>query len=536
MEENPNQNSSMQPSEHSIRSRFLRAISKFDRNSWKFSLLTGVVITLISIIYVQSVMAKWGVYGFSFDDSWIHVQYARTIFEGRPWQYAWGIPSTGSSGPLWSVILSPIFIFGYDHDTVVTSVLIIAAVLYIIDVFLVGEIVRQHTHRWQYVIVGQVIFVLVPRNGGLMLSGMETPLGMMLILLALLLLPRPEMRYDPVLGIVAGLAYLCRPEFVLIAALCLPIRSIAVLYRDRLKKERILTVFAMFALAALVVLPWVLQCYSTTGLPLADSYYSKMRWGVTQEAIDLWDFFWFQVWFLSEPYLVLGFLGAFALLVIKRRPYELILGTALYALYRLTMPSMSLLFAARYLVPLFDILSVAFTCGIAVIIERFIRAESLKKPKEIEFRTLMVVFILLLLFFPSIISNDWYTNVHANQTKNIEEMQVNLSIWIRENVPDDAVIATYDVGAIGFFARGRVLDQYGLVTPPLLHNYTTLSEQADYLKEMNCTYIMYYVEWFQWLRFAIMNKGGLATELYRAHLDDNVVCGTDNMAVYSITW
>jgi hypothetical protein len=69
-----------------------------------------------------------------------------------------------------------------------------------------------------------------------------------------------------------------------------------------------------------------------------------------------------------------------------------------------------------------------------------------------------------------------------------------------------------------------------------LHNYTTLNEQVNYLKVMNCTYIMYYVEWFQGLRFTIIAQGGFITELYRAHLDDNVVCGTDNMAVYQITW
>ena len=109
-------------------------------------------------------------------------------------------------------------------------------------------------------------------------------------------------------------------------------------------------------------------------------------------------------------------------------------------------------------------------------------------------------------------------------------------MWIRDNVPDDAVIATYDVGALGFFARGIVLDQYGLVTPLLLHNFTTLIEQVAYLRNMNCSYIMYYVEWFVYLGNTIQAVGGSYTELYRVHLDDNVVCGTDNMAVYQITW
>ncbi|MFW9893064.1 MAG: hypothetical protein ACFFFO_12715 [Candidatus Thorarchaeota archaeon] len=514
----------------------LKELLRVEWTSWKFTLLTAVIITLFSISYVQYVMASWGIYGFSFDDSWIHVQYARTIFEGRAWEYAWGIPSTGSSGPLWSVVLSPIFLFGYDHDTVVTAVLAISGILYIIDVFLVGEIVKQHTEKWELAILGQIIFVLVPRNAGLMLSGMETPLGMMMILLSLLFLPRQEWQYDIILGLVVGLAYLCRPEFVLIAALCLPIRSLIGLYRDDNRKRRLLTLSAMFALAVLVVLPWILHCYNTTGLPLPDSYYSKLRWGVDQGGFDLWNWFWLRTWFPSEPYLSLGFVGGVVILVAKRRPYELVLISSLYALYYLTMPGMSFLFAARYLVPLFDLMAIAFISGLALVLEAgLIRVSKSSNPgdKDVIFITAAVIFLL---FTPSLISSVGYVEHHANQAKNIEEMQVHLALWIRDNIPENATIATYDVGALGFFARGTVLDTYGLVTPLLLHNYTNAYSQSEFLRDVNCTYIMYYVEWFPYFRHAITNVGGAVTELYTVHLDDPVVVGTPNMAVYHIQW
>ncbi|MFX1482066.1 MAG: hypothetical protein ACFFCP_02650 [Promethearchaeota archaeon] len=525
-----------QPSNINVFFFRLKQLFKIERDSWKLRLITAVGITLTSIFYVQYVMAQWGIYGFAFDDSWIHVQYARTIFEGRPWEYAQGIPSTGSSGPLWSVVLSPIFLFGTSHDAVVTSVLVISGVLYIIDVFLVGEIVKQNTGRWQYAILGQIVFVLVPRNAGLMLSGMETPLGMMMLLLALLFLPRLKWQYDILLGVIAGLAYLCRPEFVLLAAVCLPIRSLVVLYKDKKRKQRLLTLSAMFALAALVVLPWVLHCYNTTGLPLPDSYYSKLRWGVTQEAVDLWNFFWFAAWFPTEPYLALSFVGGAALMLLKRRPYELTLIVSLYALYRLTMPGMSFLFAARYLVPLFDLMAIAFTCGIAIIVEQIFKVQHLQDAADVEFSMVVASVFVLLLFTPSIVSSVGYVDHHANQAKNIEEMQVHLSLWIRENVPQNATIATYDVGAIGYFARGTVLDIYGLVTPVLLHNYTSVYTQAEYLHSVNCTYIMFYVEWFPYLRSAIFSEGGFVTELYRVTLSDPVVVGTPNMAVYHIEW
>jgi hypothetical protein len=499
-----------------------------------FLAVTGTVVAFLSALHVFLVAAAWGVFGFPFDDSWIHVQYACTIFEGRAWEYARGIPSTGSSAPLWSVILAPIFLFGYAQDTIVASVLAISTMLYAVDTFLVGILVKEHTRRWQIAVLGQIVFVLVPRNAGLMLSGMETPLAMMMLLLAVMLLPKKDVKYDLILGVIAGLAYLCRPEFVLIAAICLPVRAIYLLIRNRLSIKRIVSVVCMFGLAALVVAPWVLHCLGTTRLPLADSYYSKLRWGVTEDAINLWNFFWYSAWFPTEPYLALGFLGGIGLAA-KGRPYEILMSTSLFILYRLTIPSTSLLFAARYLVPLFDLFAISFVAGCFIIIERLFTSQKASSFTGTE-RTVVAATIILILFAPSLSSYVLHVDIHANQIKNINDMQVTLSEWVRDNIPENAVIASYDVGALGYFSRCTVIDVYGLVTPEMLHNRTTLHDQAVFLKELNCDYIMFYEEWFVYLWWEINNVGGTATRIISIHIELNVVCGTSNMAVYRVIW
>jgi hypothetical protein len=498
--------------------------------------ISGIVLTLFSMIHVLVDMTSRGVYGFSFDDSWIHVQYARTIFEGRPWEYSAGIPSTGSSGPLWSVVLSPIFLFGYERDTIVTSVLFISAVFYIACTILVGHLVKERTNLTSIAIAAQAVFVLVPRNTGLMLSGMETPLGMFIILLILLFLTREDKRYDPILGILAGLAYLCRPEFVLVAALCFPVRSVVMLYKDRLSPKRLLSLLSMFGLAVLVVLPWILHCLNTTGLPLPDSYYSKMRWGVSQTDIDYWNFFWYQAWLPSEPYLILGLLGGI-ILALRQRPYEFILAGSLFALYRITMPGMSLLFAARYLVPLFDLLAISFTAGLGILFDKMFSNELYSVKMTSMEKQVIPVVLVFLLFSPSIVSYVEHVDIHTRQAANIHDMQETLSLWARNNLPDNATIATYDVGAIGYFFHGPVIDLYGLVTPVILHNYTSLYSHLTFLQSIGCRYIMFYEEWFQigYAR-ALASIDANWTILYSTHLDDNVVCGTDNMAIYRIDW
>ena len=504
------------------------------RNGWPFMFVTGAVITLLSVVHILAVTAVWSVFGFAFDDAWIHLQYARMIFDGHPWEYAQGIPSTGSSAPLWSVVLAPIFVLGYARDTVIASVLLISVFLYAVDTSLVGYLVREHTGRWQIGVLGQAVFVLVPRNAGLMLSGMETPLAMMMLLLTLILLPRKDTKYDLLLGLVAGFSYLCRPEFVLIAAVCLPLRAVWLLAKDRLVMRRSVSIGGMFAIAALVVAPWVLHCLNTTGLPLPDSYYSKLRWGVTQIDISYWDFFWYKVWFPTEPYLALGFVGGMVLLL-KRRPFELAMSTSLFILYRLTMPGMSLLFAARYLVPLFDLLAISFVAGGFMGLEKLLKKVKLPGFTATD-RAFVAGMVVLLLFTPSLSSYILHVDIHANQIMNINEMQVTLSEWVRDNVPEDAVIATYDVGALGYFSRCTVIDVYGLVTPEVLHNRTTVPEQAQFLKDIHCDYIMFYEEWFVYLWDEISHIGGSVHKVVSAHIEPNVVCGTSNMAVYTVTW
>jgi hypothetical protein len=512
-----------------------KAVESIKQRTLLLLLISGVVITLPAILHQLLVMASWEVYGFSFDDSWIHVQYARTIFEGHPWEYSEGIPSTGSSAPLWSIILSPIFLFGTTRAAVVTSVLTISAILFVGNTVLAGFLAESQTNDWRAAIFAQVVFVLVPRNVGLMLSGMETPLAMMILLLILILLPKRDWRFDPLLGILAGLAYLCRPEFVLVAVLCFPIRALHVFYKEGFSIHRFISLSSMFIIALLTVAPWVLHCLNVTGLPLPDSYYSKMRWGVSSDAVNLWNFFWLRVWLPSEPFLILGFIGAI-ILAFKRRPYEGVLIAGMVILYRLTMPGMALLFAARYLVPLFNLLALSFAGGTSIlfseIILKVIPEENMKPNEE----GIIAILLLSVLFIPSVISYNHHVQIHANQASNIQEMQVTLSLWIRENIPANSTIATYDVGAIGYFARGRVIDLYGLVTPEILHNRTSIEQRVTYLREINCTYIMFYVQWFAGLRFGISRQNGTITELTRAHLDDNVVCGTDDMAVYRITW
>ena len=61
----------------------------------------------------RQVAGSIGVGAFPLDDSWIHMQFARNLAEGRGFAYNPGVPVSGSTAPLWTLALGGVFtVFG----------------------------------------------------------------------------------------------------------------------------------------------------------------------------------------------------------------------------------------------------------------------------------------------------------------------------------------------------------------------------------------------------------------------------------------
>ncbi len=66
-----------------------------------YGLLAGFIVS----IYV-GVAASRGHSGYPLDDAWIHQTYARNWAETGQLAYVVGLPSAGSTAPLWTLLLS----------------------------------------------------------------------------------------------------------------------------------------------------------------------------------------------------------------------------------------------------------------------------------------------------------------------------------------------------------------------------------------------------------------------------------------------
>ncbi|MFX1561249.1 MAG: hypothetical protein ACFFBL_11730 [Promethearchaeota archaeon] len=407
----------------------------------------------------------------------------------------------------------------------------IAVCFYIASSFAAGKIVLEYTGSISWGALAIIGFVIIPRNTWLMLSGMETPLFMFVLLLSIIVLDKEEIKYDLLLGVLVGVAYLSRPEGIIVA-LCVPVRFLILVLKRKVDRTRFLTLFASACIAALIALPWILHCLSVTGLPLPDTFYAKVHIPTDYE-IEAWDFWW-SLFIIQMPFIIVGvFVGI--ILIVKGKPFPWLLPVVLTTLYRLTAPYASLINNNRYLLPVFDLFFltaiIATTWIIEIVLLGIIR---LRDSDETKIVAVSLAFILLLLpLTPHFVDQATY---YGKAVKTVNDLHVNIGTWIAENTPEDAVFATHDAGAVRFISNRSMIDLAGLVSPDIIHGNMTPRETLSYLRDQGCNYFVYFNDLFRyWQAFLPFQSYEM---IYTVTIPPEVHVGggRPTMSVYQIFW
>jgi len=93
-----------------------------------------------------------------------------------------------------------------------------------------------------------------------------------------------------------------------------------------------------------------------------------------------------------------------------------------------------------------------------------------------------------------------HRELYAEQTRHISIRQVAAGKWLKENTPEDAVIATHDVGAIAYYSNRKIVDVAGLISPEFtkrLLDRDFSSFMVQEMKKQNVSYIAFLREWYQ---------------------------------------
>jgi hypothetical protein len=258
-----------------------------------------------------------GAIGFPLDDAWIHLQFARNLAEGTGFSFNPGVPVSGSTAPLWTLLLAAGALLG--GASVVMAKIVGTAIT-------AGAVLATYRAALAW---GAAPVMAVGAGVGLgwtgpiawgALSGMEVPLAELLIAVALLALARG---CDSLTALCSALAVLVRPEALLLVPLLLLARPLT------LRRA------ALFAgIVVLVLAPAVAFSMVTVGAPVPATAAAKVEGGllgrlrgIHEPASTLWlarpgSFAWeWVVWLARTNWLLpLSLVPALALVLAWRRP------------------------------------------------------------------------------------------------------------------------------------------------------------------------------------------------------------------------
>ena len=405
--------------------------------------------------------------GLPLDDAWIHLVYARSLASLQGFAFNPGQLETGSTSPLWAVLLVPaswaarVFGIGVVLPAKVTGVVagLAASVA-------AARAARSLGLGLAVQISAGLAIAVDPALAFAQVSGMEVMLASAIALFAVgeLAADRPWPA-----SIAAGLAPLARPELIL---LTLPVLS---LIEWRMHQRGAST---RLRLAVLVpALAWVggsiVYCLVVTGYPLPSTFYAKFGSRpeilshnlalVFGQVLPSWP------WFVRGAGFVLWAIGA--AVILRRGPVGKLVAVFPVA-YLLSvagsrfMGEASPFFWQRYLLPAlpFILLCVA-VAGEQVLVWAWRRRHQSWAPAR------AVVAAILVLGSLAGLPTGWKksADLYAWNCQNIEELNVAMAMWLRDNTADGEMIAVTDAGAARFFSDRPIFDVIGLNNHRFLH-------------------------------------------------------------------
>ena len=165
----------------------------------------------ITILLVLATAASIFLYlftNYTSDDAFITFRYAKNLATGNGWVFNIGEKVQGNSSPLFTIICTAI-IYLVGSDTLPSAIRLILLLSSLASIFLLWKILSQIHEIARFVVL--ILFALYPKVVLINISGMESPLVIMLMILTFYLIKNKS--YTSA-SFFFGLLLLCRIDSV----------------------------------------------------------------------------------------------------------------------------------------------------------------------------------------------------------------------------------------------------------------------------------------------------------------------------------
>jgi hypothetical protein len=506
--------------------------------------------TAVPLLLLGFIGLTWltGGLGFPLDDAWIHQTYARNLVRSGAWEFVPGIPSAGSTAPLWTLLLA----LGY-----------LLNLPYLLWAYLLGGLTlywlaRSGMTLWQQLwperadlhwVAGLLLVSLWPLVWAAA-SGMETLLFAALGLQLVVLYGQREAvgsgqttgggyRSLLVMGVLAGLLILTRPDGVvllLLVGLGLLVGNGAAAKRPFFTQFKQATIWAGVAL--LLILPYFGLNYWLSGTLWPNTMYAKQEEYAMVLTLPLWERISSLLYLslggppqgwrgMSSPHLLLlpglvwaGWHALRADWTQKRLWHALPLlwagGHVLLYAWRLPVTYQH----GRYIMaamPIWALYGLAGSIALLLLFQDEI-GTLLRRVAALSFGAMVALFALL------------GAQAYATDVAFIEGEMVTVAHWLADNTEPDAVIASHDIGAIGYFAERPLLDLAGLISPEIIPLLTDDEALARYILASDADYLITAPGW----PYTEITASDATTLVFTTNYEWTQLSGFNNMSVYHL--
>jgi hypothetical protein len=481
-------------------------------------LVYGLLAVLLVSIYV-GVAASRGHFGYPLDDAWIHQTYARNWAETGQLAYVVGLPSAGSTAPLWTLLLSVAYRLNVDPFlwSMVLGALSLAISAWLLSRLADRLLPNRSLVSWLTGLACVLEWHLIWAAA----SGMET---MLFIAFALALIDRVWAKSSGwIIGVLGGLLILTRPDGLLLFALALGVLLIQ-------SGRGALIEVAKAALAFLIVLaPGAYFNLQAGGSIFPNTFYAKQsEYGELMRTLP--------IWLNSIGNMLIAPLAGGGLLLIpgvvmwvvqNRRDVKqrarwiwwlpLIWAAAHVAVYALRLPVSYQ--HGRYLVPIIPVVLLYGMVGTALLVD-WLKARSAKAAARLVRQVYVIAVVVLFVLYIPIGMVAFATDVAI-----INGEMVAVAQWLDRNTPPDALIAAHDIGAIGYFAGRPILDLAGLISPEVIPFIRDEAELGTWMRAKGAQYLVTFPGWYPQL-----SASPDLVELFRG----NSAFSPEHMTVYAL--
>lgn len=472
-------------------------------------LLTGLVLGG----YLATSKAVYD-FGFPLDDAWIHQTYARNLIAEGEWAFLPGQPSAGSTAPLWTLALSLGYRLGIDPKawSYLLGGLLLMSTAWVCGLWFVQRMGKSR--RWIFWAASLVI--LEWHLVWAAVSGMEI---LALAFTAAFVLYRLECtRFQAVyLGAVIGLGVWIRPDAL---SLLLPV-GWTILFRDRLTFKRLMVDVGGVCLGLVItILPYGMFNFWLSGTWWPSTFYAKSAEYAVLRETSLIQRLFTQI---SVPFVgaaIILFPGIVISVVQSFRakkwtqfaPLLWVFGFLAAYAWRLPVTYQH----GRYAMPVIPALLVVGLSGLIVVMDydhQRTFSRLLVKSWSISIWVVALAFLVL------------GAQAYGRDVAIIETEMVQCARWIAGNTESNAIVASHDIGALGYYSRRPLLDLAGLISPEVIPFIRDEDALAQYLTENDAAYLMTFPQWYP----SLVQQ---AKRVYLTASEYSPRSGGENMAVY----